>query len=258
MSRIRSLHPGLFTDERYMALSFPARELIKGIWCEADDQGVFEWKPLTLKAKIMPADAVDIVALLAELIAGEFVTRFEIDGKGYGAVRNFRKFQRPKKPNSIHLLPPEFRHYVGLTDDEGEPEKDKSPPVPHQFPTKEEKSPQMEDGGGRMEDGVKEEREKPERSESPTRSLRSPAEYAFCGSVIRLIREDYDRWRESFSAIDDFDAELRTIDAKFVDDGVNGKWFGKAAAWLQAKNKRTYQERKAKRSGAGFGSPGFA
>lgn len=149
MPRIRSLHPGLFTDDRYMALSFPARELLKGIWCESDDQGVFEWRPLTLKARIMPADAIDIEALLSELVAGKFVTRFEHADHSYGAVRNFRKFQRPKKPHSAFLLPAEFRTYVGLSDEEPEPTPDKPPSVPHQFPTKGGKSPQMEDGGGR-------------------------------------------------------------------------------------------------------------
>lgn len=166
MSRIRSLHPSLFTDERYMALSFPARELIKGIWCEADDQGVFEWKPLTLKARIMPADAIDMAALLDELIAGQFVIRFDLEGRSYGAVRNFRRFQRPKKPTATHLLPPEFRTYVGLSSETEEPHDIQPPPVPHQFPTSGGKPPQMEDGGGRMEDGKKS--RKPERSESPT------------------------------------------------------------------------------------------
>lgn len=149
MSRIRSLHPGLFTDDRYMALSFPARELIKGIWCEADDQGVFEWRPLTLKARIMPADSVDVGELLDELVAGKFVTRFEYNERSFGAVRNFRQFQRPKKPNSVHILPDKLRTYVGLTADAEEPEGAKPPPVPHQFPTEGGKPPQMEDGGGK-------------------------------------------------------------------------------------------------------------
>lgn len=152
MSRIRSLHPGLFTDDRYMALSLAARELIKGIWCEADDQGVFEWRPLTLKARIMPADAVDVSEILDELVAGKFVTRFEYNDHSFGAVRNFRKFQRPKKPNSIHLLPPEFANYVGLGPPGGELSEDKPTAVPHQFPTEGGKPPQMEDGGGRRED----------------------------------------------------------------------------------------------------------
>jgi len=149
MARIRSLHPGLFTDERYMALSFPARELIKGIWCEADDDGVFDWKPLTLKARIMPADAVNMDDLLTELEDGQFIQHYEHGGHELGAVRNFRTFQRPKKPNSRNLLPDDFRTYVGLTGQRSEPKPVKVAPVPHPLPTSGEKPPQMEEEGRR-------------------------------------------------------------------------------------------------------------
>lgn len=145
MARIRSIHPGLFTDESFMALSMAARQLLLGVWTEADDDGVFDWKPLTLKARIFPVDQVDVQALLEELVAHEWVRPFEQPGKYLGACRNFRRFQRPKKPTSRELLPPSLRAYVGLSDDS-------SPPVPHQFPTSGEKSPQMEDGGGRGEE----------------------------------------------------------------------------------------------------------
>lgn len=149
MARIRSIHPGLFTDDAYMSLSFAARELVKGIWCEADDGGVFEWKPLTLKARLMPADSVNMDELLGELVTHRFITQFAQGDKSYGAVRNFRKYQRPKKPTYSHPLPDELRTYVGLTDESSEP-------VPHQSPTKEEKSPQREEGGGREGEGKKE------------------------------------------------------------------------------------------------------
>lgn len=142
MARIRSVHPGLFTDDNYMGLSPLARLLVIGVWCESDDQGIFEWRPRTLKARLLPADNVDIEALLAELVDGQFVTPFTSGGRNYGAVRNFRKYQRPKKPNSIHPLPVEYRTYVALCEDGSEP-------VPHQFPTEGENPPQMEDVGGR-------------------------------------------------------------------------------------------------------------
>ena len=35
---------------------------------ESDDAGVFEWKPLQIKMRIFPADAVDVAAMLAELV----------------------------------------------------------------------------------------------------------------------------------------------------------------------------------------------
>jgi hypothetical protein len=49
MSRIRSLHPGFFTDERLVTTSLEARLLFLGLGIEADDKGIFEWKPVTLK-----------------------------------------------------------------------------------------------------------------------------------------------------------------------------------------------------------------
>lgn len=137
MSRIRSIHPGLWTDDAFMSLSAFARLLYIGLLNEAWDDGVFEWKPLTIKARIFPADNVDVPALLDELVtAGKIAERD--DPKRHGLIRNFRDYQRPKKPNSSGLLAAEDREYVGLVED--------------QFGTDGGKSPQMEDGGGRMED----------------------------------------------------------------------------------------------------------
>lgn len=162
MARIRSVHPALFTDEAWVSCSPFARLLVIGLWTDADDQGVFEWKPLQIKMRLMPGDTADVPALLAELVSAGLIAPFEVSGKRYGAVRNFRKFQRPKKPNALHPLPADVRGYVCISepgsevcaDDEGEvpPEAE---PVPHQFPTSSEIAPQMEDGGGRVE--VKEE-----------------------------------------------------------------------------------------------------
>lgn len=144
MARIRSVHPGLFTDEAFVSCSPLARLLLIGLWTEADDQGVFEWKPVTLKMRVLPIDNVEVDGLLEELALLNVVRSYEHDGRKYGAVRNFRKYQRPKKPNAIHFIPSEFRTYVGLSDDSSEPEpvKDKT------IPQKGEITPQMEDGGG--------------------------------------------------------------------------------------------------------------
>lgn len=117
MARIRSVHPGLFTDEQYVALSMTARVLLPGIWTEADDHGVFEWKPLTLKMKIFPADNVDVGALLDELSNADVVKKFTVDGKDYGAVRNFCRWQRPKKPVYVFELPDEMKIYIGFEED---------------------------------------------------------------------------------------------------------------------------------------------
>lgn len=105
MSRIRSIHPGLWTDEQFVSLSSFARLLFMGIWNECDDKGTFAWSPLQMKMRILPADNVDAAELMAELVAVDCIQHYEIDGKSYGAVRNFAKFQRPKSPNDIHPLP---------------------------------------------------------------------------------------------------------------------------------------------------------
>lgn len=86
----------------------------------------------------------------------------------------------------------------------------------------------------------------------------SATSFAFEGDIIRLTRADLDKWRESFSAIEDLTAELRTIDAKFVDEGVDRrKWFGKAAAWLRTRHEKILKDRRST-NGSGFGAPGFA
>lgn len=149
MARIRSVHPGLFTDETFVVLTHPARWFLIGLLTECDDQGVFEWNAIKLKMRLAPADN-DVAAgdLLDELAAHNKVRRFEHGGRQYGAVRNFRKYQRPKKPNSIHPLPPELRDYVQVNArsselDDGEPQ-----PVPR----KSELPQQMEEGGDGMEE----------------------------------------------------------------------------------------------------------
>lgn len=144
MARIRSIHPGLFTDEDYMSLTPYAMAAWPGMWVEADDNGVFEWKPLTLKARLLPCAPVDMVQIIGEYEACGMVRRFDVEGKTYGAIRNFRKFQRPEKPKSWHPLPDDMRSHVGLSEHHRQP-------IPDQSPTAPRKSPQMEDGGGKVE-----------------------------------------------------------------------------------------------------------
>jgi hypothetical protein len=117
-----------------MGLSAFARLLYIGLWNEAFDDGVFEWKPLTIKARIFPVDNVDIAALLAELISGDCIRE---RGK-YGLIRNFRHYQRPKKPNSSGMLEAADHQYVGI--------------VPNHSPTSTEEAEQMEEGGGKGKD----------------------------------------------------------------------------------------------------------
>lgn len=139
MARIRSVHPGLWTDERFASVSMAARLLFIGIWNECDDQGSFEWSPIKLKMRILPADSVDAGELLAELEAVGNILAYEIGGRKFGAVRNFAQYQRPKKPNSLYPQTDEVRNFTGLKGGE----------FRNELPTDGEKPPQMEEGGGK-------------------------------------------------------------------------------------------------------------
>jgi hypothetical protein len=153
MARIRSVHPGLFTDEAYMSLTMAAKAALPALWTQCDDQGAFEWKPLVLKARIFPADDVDMAALLEEMEAKGCIKSYEYNGRQYGLVRNFQKWQKPKKPNSTYTIPAELRTYVAPKSASGEPRGNLDDGNEAQFPTEGEKSRQREDGGGRREDG---------------------------------------------------------------------------------------------------------
>src|SRR6185437_1893511 len=152
MARIRSVHPGIWTDEAFATVSMGARLLFIGITNECDDRGAFEWKPITLKMRILPADNADVPALLDELCAVDMIRSYEMCGRRYGAVRNFRQFQRPKKPNYVHPMPESIVEYSGKKPESSEPEDDEggegSPPVPHQCGSDGEKAPQMDIGVG--------------------------------------------------------------------------------------------------------------
>lgn len=232
MARIRSVHPTLFSDEAFVSCSPWARLLIIGLWTEADDKGVFEWKVLTIKMRIFPADAFDIDAMssyLDELASANIVQRFEVDGKEYGAIRNFRRFQRPKKPNSIHPMLNELLPYVGLSDVSSEP-------VGNQFGTGTEISPQMEDGGGRMEDGRGKKKE-----DIPADAGPSPSGYAFEAKTIRLNQRDLDQWRKSFPSIR-LEAELLALDQWAGREKTAGKnWFSAVSGALAKKEREAFE-----------------
>jgi hypothetical protein len=114
MARIRSIHPGLFTDEAFMELSMAARVLLPGLWVEAWDDGVIEWRTKRIKARLFPCDNIDVDALLAELVSQDMIRKFEAGGMKYAAIKNFRKWQRPEKPNSSNVLPKDLEDYVQL------------------------------------------------------------------------------------------------------------------------------------------------
>lgn len=150
MSRIRSVHPGLFTDETFVSLSDAAQIFYVGLWTEADDQGLFEWKPLTLKMRLRPCSNSPVDPLLDELIAGNAIKRIMLNGKAYGAIRNFRKYQKPKYPNAVHPIDDDTRKYVALC-----------PAIPETECVQRSEFPQNGEKSALLEGGVEDEEESP-------------------------------------------------------------------------------------------------
>lgn len=60
---------GLSSDEAFMSMSMTAKAAWPLLWTECDDNGVFEWKPVVLKARIFPGDSLDFDSILAEWLA---------------------------------------------------------------------------------------------------------------------------------------------------------------------------------------------
>ncbi|OZE77178.1 hypothetical protein CH305_18245 [Rhodococcus sp. 15-649-2-2] len=96
MSRIRTIKPGFWTDGNIVVLSPFARLLYIGMWNFAMcDHGHVADDPMKLKLEVLPADDVDIVALLNELIGrGRVVRVADPEGRSYLLVRRFEDHQK--------------------------------------------------------------------------------------------------------------------------------------------------------------------
>ena len=230
MARIRSIHPGLFTDEDFVVLSDAAQILYVGLLTECDDQGAFEWKPIQIRIKLRPGKDGPVDALLEELVAVKRIMSYEHDGRKYGLVRNFQRYQRPKKPNSVHFIPEELRTFLGCREESSEPKPVKRPPVPHQFPTGGEKPPQMEDGGGRMDMEDVGESPKPPPKPTASRGTRIPDD--FTPDEATLTSPDFDPLteRQRRAQIPRFCDHFRGKPGK---DGVKVDWQATWRNWLR-------------------------
>ncbi len=102
MARIRTIKPEFFTSEDIVALTPYARLLYIALWCEADKEGRMAWKPKTFKMRYLPADAVDIDSLCAEIIAAGLVKLY---GEGYAYIPAFHAHQHINPRESASQLP---------------------------------------------------------------------------------------------------------------------------------------------------------
>lgn len=107
MARIRTVKPEFFTSEDIISLSPLARLLYIGMWCEADREGRFAWKPNTLKLRYLPADNIEIYSLCDEIVAAGLVVTY---GDGLAFIPSFSKHQsiNPREAASTFPSPVEY------------------------------------------------------------------------------------------------------------------------------------------------------
>lgn len=109
--RRRMLSPTFFTDDDLVQhFDFRGRLFYQGLWCTAEDSGVYEPKILALKMKIFPGDDIPLETLqgyLDKLIQLGKVVAYEVNGKKLHWLKNFHRHQKVDRPSPPTLpLPP--------------------------------------------------------------------------------------------------------------------------------------------------------
>ncbi|WP_191057790.1 hypothetical protein [Geminicoccus harenae] len=233
-----------------MSCSPFARLLALSLRNHADDFGVFEWKPIQIKMRCLPADNVDVQALLAELEANNQVRRYEVDGKAYGAIRNFCRFQRPEKASRLYPRQDWVPAYCAERGAEEKPEG--RPKTKIDDPSSNDRRPVGDQSGKKLasEPEPYPEPNNPEDLDSlhtaaavaptaPPPDPEPPRRYAWEGMIIRLVEKDLERWKASFTNLDVV-AEVAALDAWLASDDATDqqrrKWFHLVAGALARKN----------------------
>ena len=94
--RARNIKPGFFSNEVLGTLEPIICLTFSGLWCLADKHGILEDRPLRIKAELFPyRENLDINGYLTVLERSGFIARYQVDGKAYIEVLNFRKHQTP-------------------------------------------------------------------------------------------------------------------------------------------------------------------
>jgi hypothetical protein len=91
----RQIKNQLFTDEDVAQLSPLARLLWIALWTVSDKNGVFRWRPMTLKTQTLPfnGDDKEFAGWLDELVRGRFIEKFNVAGRDYGHTRTWSRHQ---------------------------------------------------------------------------------------------------------------------------------------------------------------------
>lgn len=95
--RIRTIKPEFFLHESLfqaeVEFKLPLRLAFSGLWCAADREGRFKWRPMRLGAQILPYDDIDFSEVMDALEASGFVVRYSHQGEEFGFIPSFKAHQ---------------------------------------------------------------------------------------------------------------------------------------------------------------------
>jgi len=95
--RIRTVKPELFKSEKLWDLQvqtgLPLTQAFIGLFCYADREGRFEWRPRALKSDVLPYWDGDFEEVLKALASKMYIVRYTVAGKDYGFIRDWRLHQ---------------------------------------------------------------------------------------------------------------------------------------------------------------------
>ena len=113
MARTRSLKPQFFKNDLLAECQPLARLLFSGLWCMADAEGRLEYRPLRVKAEVLPYDDCDVDQLVDELEQRGFVRRYTVDDVTILVIPKFLDHQRPHPKEPTESFPPEENATAG-------------------------------------------------------------------------------------------------------------------------------------------------
>lgn len=98
MAHIRTIKPEFFIHDRLYEgerqSGLPLRVAFAGLWCQADREGRFKWRPAALKTGILPYDDVDFCKVLDTLAAGGHIVKYTDGTNFYGYIPSWKEHQR--------------------------------------------------------------------------------------------------------------------------------------------------------------------
>lgn len=107
MSRIRTIKPEFWEDEKLGKVSRDARLLFVGLISLADDDGRLRANPTLIRAQVFPYDTkTDVSAWLEELSRARRIILYQADGESYAEIPKFNKHQKIDRPSPSKLPAP--------------------------------------------------------------------------------------------------------------------------------------------------------